>query len=224
VLTSATGAALAPVSSSARTGTGQAIAAVLVLHGGSADSVLPTQWRNLAVLRLWPVARAIAREVPNVAVHRLRFAIRGWNGDGASALDDARWALAQLRTLHPGLPVVVVGHSMGGRVAARLGGDADVAGVVLLAPWVPSEDPADQLAGVPVVLVQARRDRSIPLATTEPWISHAENARAKISRTVLPWAEHTMLRRFWVWHRLSAAGVRTVLAQASVPVQDQRAD
>ena len=224
MITSPTGAALAAVSSPARSGKDPAVAAVLVLHGGSPDSVTPTQWRNLAIVRLWPVARVIARAVPRVAVHRLRFSVRGWNGDGASAIADARWALEQLRTLHPGLPIVVVGHSMGGRVAAQVGGDPDVAGLVLLAPWVPSGDPADQLGGVPVVIVQGGRDRSIPLATTEPWIAHAENAPATISRTVLPWGEHTMLLRFWVWHRLAAAGVRTVLSQARMTVPEQRPD
>lgn len=218
------GAALATVSSPARSGAAPAMAAVLVLHGGSPGSVTPTQWRNLAILRLWPVARAIARGVPNITVHRLRFSVRGWNGNGASAIADSRWALAELRAQHPGLPIVVVGHSMGGRVAAQIGGDPDVAGVVLLAPWVPSGDPADQLAGVPVVIVQGGRDRSIPLATTEPWISHAENSPATITRTVLPWGEHTMLLRFWVWHRLAAAGVRTVLSHARVSVPEQQGD
>lgn len=217
MITSAAGAALTTVSSPARSGAQPALAVVLVLHGGSADSVTPTQWRNPAVLRLWPVAGVIAHRVPGAVVFRLRFSVRGWNGTGAGAVADARWALDRLRSRHPGLPLVVVGHSMGGRVAVHIGGDADVAGVVLLAPWIPSGDPADQLAGVPVVLVQGGHDRSIPLATTEPWISRAARAPAIISRTVLPWAEHAMLLRFWVWHRLAAAGVRSVLAQPGVP-------
>jgi predicted esterase len=223
MIISPAGAALTTVPARARSNS-RAHAAVLVLHGGSEDSELPTRGRDLAVLRLWPVARVIARRVPGAAVFRLRFAVRGWNGDGASAVADARWALAQLRMQLPGWPIVVVGHSLGGRVAVHIGGDEDVAGVVLLAPWVPSGDPADQLAGVPVVLLQGGRDRSIPLATTEPWIARAQNAAAGISRTVLPWAEHTMLRRFWVWHRLAAAGVRTVLAQARVPGRDDATD
>lgn len=160
--------------------------------------------------------QVIAREVPGVAVFRLRFGVRGWNGNGAGAVADARWALGELRSRHPGLPIVLVGHSMGGRVAVHIGGDEDVAGLLLLAPWVPSGDPAVQLAGVPVVLVQGGRDRSVPLPTTEPWIARAENAAAVISRTVLPWAGHTMLLRFRVWHRLAAAGVRTALAQARI--------
>lgn len=224
MITSAAGAALAAVPSPTRSGGDPALACVLVVHGGSADSVAPTRWRNLAVLRLWPVARVIARRVPGVLVYRLRLHVRGWNDDGAGAVADARWALAELRSEHPGLPIVVVGHSMGGRVAVYVGGDYDVAGLVLLAPWVPSGDPADQLAGMPVVLVQGGRDRSIPLATTQPWITRAQNAPAVLSRTVLPWAEHTMLLRFWVWHRLAAAGVRTVLAQSRTTGGQRRAD
>lgn len=221
MINSDAGAALA---SRPRSGATPTVAAVLVLHGGSVESVTPTRWRDSAVVRLWSVARAVDRGVPNVGVHRLKFSVRGWNGDGSAVIGDARWALAQLRRWYPGLPIVVVGHSMGGRVAVHIGGDPDVAGVVLLAPWVPSGDPADQLAGIPVVMVRGGRDRTIPLATTLPWISHAQNAGAKMSRTVLPWAEHTMLLRFWVWHRWAAAGVREVLSPTPVITREQNTD
>ncbi len=205
------GAAMGQVSSrSSRSSSGrQPAVAVLVLHGGSADSVDASRWRDLAIVRLWPVAKAIGRQ-PDVAVHQVKFSVRGWNGSGDAAVRDARWALGVLRETYPGNPLVVVGHSMGGRVAVHVGKDPDVAGLVLLAPWVPSGDPADHLTGVPVVLVQGGRDRVIPLATTEPWISHAEHAGARLQRTVLPWAEHTMLLRYGVWHRAAAAGVQTV--------------
>ena len=217
------GAALVEVSPG-RSGRGFPVAAVLVLHGGSADSLVPTQWRNLAILRLWPVARVVARRVPDVTVHLLRFSVRGWNGDGRTAISDARWALDRMRVLHAGLPIVAVGHSMGGRVAAQIAGDPDVVGAVLLAPWVPAGDPADQLAGVPVVAVQGGRDRTIPLPTTTAWMSDAESAGAIVTRTVLPWAGHAMLRGFWVWHRLAARGVRTVLNQSPVALEDRSSD
>jgi dienelactone hydrolase len=209
VITSSDGAVLSalPVS----TGAG---VAVLVLHGGNADSFAATRSRDLAVLRLRPVAAAIARSNPSAAVYRLRFSIRGWNDNGDAALRDARWALAVIRRQMPGSPIVVVGHSMGGRVAVRAGGDVDVAGIVLLAPWTPSDEPAQHLAGVPVVVIQAGRDRVIPVATTRPWVSRALGCGARLSVTVLPWAGHTMVRRFWVWHRLAAQGVRQVLADA----------
>ncbi|MET3804546.1 putative esterase [Nakamurella sp. UYEF19] len=215
MIKSSEGAALSPVSPSRSGAGGESAVAVLVLHGGSADSFAPTQWRNLAVVRLWPVARVIARKREKSAVYRLRFAIKGWNGDGSSALRDTRWALAQLRERHPGVPITVVGHSLGGRVAAHVGGDPGVAGIVMLAGWTPSNDPAAQLAGVPVVTIQGGRDRVIPEPTTRPWMARATHAGAHVQRTLLPWAGHTMLRRFWVWHRLSAEGVATILGSAA---------
>ncbi|SDO45599.1 Alpha/beta hydrolase family protein [Nakamurella panacisegetis] len=185
---------------------------VLVVHGGGTDSVIATSWLNLAVLRLWPFARSIARRDASAAVYRLRFAVRGWNRTGEAALRDAHWALATLRERHPGRPIVLVGHSMGGRVALLTGGDADVAGVVLLEPWAPSDEPADQLAGVPTVIIRGGHDRVIPPATTNPWIARARHTGARVDETLLPWAGHAMLRRFWVWHRLAADGVESILA------------
>jgi predicted esterase len=184
---------------------------VLVLHGGNADSFSLTRGRDLAVLRLRPVAKVIARKVLAAAVYRLRFSIRGWNGDGAGALRDARWAVARMREDHPRVPIVLLGHSMGARVALHLGREKGVAGVVLLAPWAPSDDPAEQLAGKSVVIVQGGRDRTVPESTTRAWIIRAELADARITATMLPWAGHTMLLRFWVWHRLAAEGVAIVL-------------
>ena len=95
-------------------------AAVLVLHGGSADSPRPVGRLSLAALRLVFVARSVARGIPDAAVYRLRNSVRGWNGDGTAVLSDARWALGRIAKTHPGLPVVLVGHSLGGRVAAHL--------------------------------------------------------------------------------------------------------
>lgn len=194
---------------------------MLVLHGGRDSSAASTRWRDLAIVRLWPVARFIAGRMPTAAVYRLRFSVRGWNGSGGQVLQDARWALEKMRADHPGLPIVVVGHSMGGRVALYVGNDPDVAGLVLLAPWAASHDPAEQLAGVPVMVIHGARDRMIPVATTRPWTSRASTAGARLTQIVLPWGGHAMLWQFRVWHRLAADGVRTVLAQSSVATPRQ---
>ena len=93
-----------------------------------------------AVLRLIPVAWAIAAHVPTAAVYRLRFSVRGWNGDGRAVLGDARWAIDQIAAAHPGLPIVVVGHSLGGRVAMHVVGSSSRSSLVVpgrgwLARW-----------------------------------------------------------------------------------------
>lgn len=197
--------------------------AVLVLHGGSADSTAPVGRWSLAALRLVPVARAVARGVPDTAVYRLRNSVRGWNGDGSAVLGDARWALEQIAGRIPGRPVLVVGHSLGGRVAAHLAAESGragdslagpVVGAVGLAPWVKPDDPVTGLRGVPVAVVQGTRDRMIPTPTTEPWLARATAAGATVRRAVIDGGEHTMLRHYRRWHRLTTESVTWVLQSA----------
>ena len=108
---------------------------VLVLHGGQDASRRPARWHNLAVLRMVPVARAVAKAGQGTfAVAMLRYAVRGWNGAAASPVPDARAALDQISEAYPGVPIALVGHSMGGRVALALADDPRVVEVVGLAP------------------------------------------------------------------------------------------
>jgi alpha-beta hydrolase superfamily lysophospholipase len=198
--------------------------AVLVFHGGAADSTMRVAPLSPAVLRLIPVARAVAAQVPDAAVYRLRFSVRGWNGDGADVLADAHWAIDQIAARHPGLPIVVVGHSLGGRVAMHVAGSCSsvdiegersrVIGAVGLTPWVDPSDPVDLLAGVPLAVIQGTRDRIVPEQSTRPWLARAARAGARIDSTIIQGGGHAMLRHYRRWHRLTAEGVRSVLAQA----------
>ncbi|MBN9620076.1 MAG: alpha/beta hydrolase, partial [Actinobacteria bacterium] len=99
---------------------GRAVTAVaLVLHGGRERGTGPVRARNLAVIRMQPFASALTRSgAPlGLAVARLRYRVRGWNGALRSPVDDVEWALDSLATRFPDAPVALVGHSMGGRAA-----------------------------------------------------------------------------------------------------------
>lgn len=193
--------------------------AVLVLHGGSSSSTGAVPRRSLAAARLIPVARSVGRAVPGAAVSRLRNSIRGWNADGAAVLADARWALDRIAAAHPGVPVVVVGHSLGGRVAMHLADEGLVTGAVGLAPWLEPGDPVAGLRGVPVAVVQGTQDRTIPTPSTHAWLARATAAGALVRRNVVDGGEHTMLRRHREWHRLTVENVGWVLDAAHRAVE-----
>jgi dienelactone hydrolase len=189
------------------TGRRSAEAVVLVLHGGRELSADPVRARQLAVLRMIPFARRIARRGGGrVAVARLRYASRGWNAtaDGPAPVGDAEWALRQLTERFPGLPVGLVGHSMGGRTALRLAGHPQVRAVTGLAPWLPAGEPVSQLAGRRVLLMHGNADRMTSPAATAAYASRIEAAGAAVSLVSVYGDGHGMLRRAQLWHELTA--------------------
>ena len=134
-------------------------------------------------------------------------------------LGDARWALDEIAAASSRtFPIVVVGHSLGGRVAMHVVRTCEpVVGAVGLAPWVAPGDPVDGLAGVPLAVVQGTRDRIVPEPSTRAWLARAERAGARIDSTLIEGGGHAMLRHLRRWHRLTVAGVRSVLAAADQP-------
>ena len=114
----------------------------------------------------------------------LKFSVRGWNGDGAAVLGDARWAIDEIARAHPGLAIVVVGHSLGGRVAIHVVGSVVPRRFFRcpvqwssapwgLAPWVDPADPVELLRDVPLAVVQGTRDRIVPEPSTRAWLARA---------------------------------------------------
>lgn len=189
-------------------------AAVLVLHGGKADSREAVDPGNLTVRRMQPFARDLAALGDDLAVAQLRYRIRGWNTTGDDALADVSYALETIAARYGRVPTVLVGHSMGGRAALRSAGHRSVTGVVALAPWLPGAEPVDQLAGRDLVVLHGTRDM-----TTSPRASarFAERAASIARRTVclhVPWSGHGMLLRASTWHRLTAAFVAAIVDDA----------
>ena len=182
-------------------------AVALVVHGGRSMSNKEARAWQGAVLRLRWLAAGLARRTDGIAVYRLQLAIRGWNGSGAAALRDLRWALDELASEHPGAPIVLVGHSMGARASARASGHPAVRGLVALAPWLPPDEPLQQLADVPVQVLHGTRDRIVTAASTRPLLVRAHRAGIDIEHTLLEGTGHAMLRRSADWHRLTAEAV-----------------
>jgi pimeloyl-ACP methyl ester carboxylesterase len=167
--------------------------AVLVLHGGGARhgamAVSPTQ---LSVLRMVPVARRVARD-RGLAVYRLLNSRRGWD-DAHTPVQDVRWALEQVRgQLGPDVPVVLVGHSLGGRAAVLAGGLPGVVGVVALAAYLLPGDGDVDLAGRRVMFVHGGQDRiaSLPRARAE---ARRLARSAPVGFVEVPDGTHSMLR------------------------------
>lgn len=175
---------------------------VLVLHGGAETSRAPVVWWRLAVLRMAPFAAAIRnREGDRVAVLRLKNRVRGWNGSRQDPVVDARWALDRIRHVLPEVPVVIVGHSMGGRVALRLAAEPDVIGVAALAPWVES-DSVQARPGTPVLLVHGSRDRITDPRRTAVLASRLYDRGVDVRSVTIDNDGHPMLRDAGGWHRL----------------------
>ncbi|MEU8585925.1 alpha/beta fold hydrolase [Streptomyces sp. NPDC048664] len=178
-----------------------AAAAVIALHGGRADSCAPSRPWHLAALRMRPVLRAAASGLPldRVLLGEVRYRHRGWNqGD---PVEDALDALDELRRVHGALPVVLIGHSMGGRAALRVSSQPQVQGVVALAPWLPSDEPSDHLRGGRIVVMHGDRDRVTSAPASVAYVERARAAGASAGMVLMRGGDHAMLRRAGLWHR-----------------------
>ena len=178
----------------------QPSAVVLVLHGGKAHSEESSERKRLAYHRMLPFASLLARR--GLAVFVLRYRVRGWNAPARDALVDARWATAAVAERHPGVPVVLLGHSMGGRAALGAAGAPNVAAVCALAPWLDGSDPVEQLAGRTVLIAHGDRDRWTDPAASYAYALRAKAAGVAVCRFDLPGAGHFMLTRVRDWHTL----------------------
>jgi pimeloyl-ACP methyl ester carboxylesterase len=188
-------------------------AALLVLHGGKDRSGAPVTGRSLSWQRAAALGRALGRRLHDqgVAVRLLRYRSIGWNGDGADKIADARWALDRLGDSQGSIPVVLVGHSMGGRTACRAADHPLVRGVVALAPWLPPGDPVATLADRELHAAHGRRDRITRARDTRTFVARAAEVATTASFTDMGDRGHYMLTGIHAWNSFAADRVRRVL-------------
>ncbi|MQA60057.1 MAG: alpha/beta fold hydrolase [Actinophytocola sp.] len=186
--------------------TGETKAVVLVLHGGAENGTGRIRRWSRPYLRMLPFARALrdAGKQHGIEVCLLRNRVRGWNKPDLDPVQDGRWALRRLAEGHPGLPIVLIGHSMGGRVALRVADDPRVVGVCALAPWTTDKDWVSPVEGVNVLIAHGTEDQ---ITTPESSFEYAKRASevTTVLRFELADEAHAMLRRPKTWTRLVRA-------------------
>jgi pimeloyl-ACP methyl ester carboxylesterase len=171
-------------------------------HGGTVASVEPPKERALSLLRMRAIEQFVgaAGAGSGLGTYLVRYRVAGWNGVAADAHADVRWTLDEIRARHgTDVPVVLVGHSMGGRAVLRAGDDASVRAVCALAPWTPPGEPVDHLRDRTVAVLHGRGDRWVPAALSAEFAARAEQAGARIARFTTT-GGHSMLRRAPLWH------------------------
>ncbi|MGQ0625762.1 MAG: alpha/beta hydrolase family protein [Sporichthyaceae bacterium] len=193
---------------------GPTLAVALVLYGGRADSYERSRARHLSAVRMVPFARAIASRsgCDGVAVATLRYRVRGWNAAEASPVADARWALAEIADRFGAVPIVLVGHSMGGRTALRVADHPRVVAVVGLAPWIPDGEPRVQLGARRLLVVHGTADRWTDPRTSRAYVERAAAEGTPAQFVPLAGHGHFMLRRRARWRRYVTDFVVDVLA------------
>ena len=189
---------------------------VVMLHGGAEHGADPIDQRSRAYRRTRWMRDSISGRLnrAGVGVALLRFTVKGWNSGLAevpSPVADARAALTTLRGQHPDLPVVLLGHSMGARTAVWVADDPAVAGVVALAPWLPPDDPVEQLAGKHLVAAHGRRDRITSARATAAYVERASRYTASARFVDMGPLGHYMLAGVRRWNAIAVTSTLGII-------------
>lgn len=193
---------------------------VLILHGGKQSSTMPVMNSSLSYLRMLDFAHAVksAASSTGTGVALLRYAVRGWNNPrDPDPVRDARWALAQIRTATPGARIVLLGHSMGGRTAARIVGDDNVLGACMLAPWFPPGEPITQFAGKDLIVAHGTGDRWTSPQASMQFCAAVRRVGGRAARAEVDDGGHFMLRNPLLWRRFAARSSLGLLGAADLP-------
>ncbi len=187
-------------------------AAVLMLHGGKERSDLLVDGRSASWRRSRAMQHALSARVAatGVSTWLLRYRFRGWNG--GAPIEDAHWALDQVRAELGDVPVVLLGHSMGARTAVHVADRPSVVGVVGLAPWFPPGERVAALAGKALVAAHGRRDRITSYRATVDYVARARGVAAHAELHDMGPVGHYMLRNVAAWNALALSGSLGLLA------------
>lgn len=193
-------------------------AVLLLLHGGQQHSIEPVKNRHASWWRMAVLARSLrgfAKE-HDLALSLLQYGQRGWNNlNDPSPVRDARQAIDELADRYPGAPIVLVGHSMGGRTACRAADEPGVIGVVGLAPWLPDGEPNANIAGRHLRIIHGTYDKWTSAALSRAYVERSQGLAASATWTPLPGGGHFMFRQSSTWKRFVTDSVTDIVAMGS---------
>ncbi|MGJ9423932.1 alpha/beta hydrolase [Aeromicrobium sp. CF3.5] len=193
-------------------------AAVLLLHGGQQNNTEPVENKHASWWRMALLARSLRRFARREGfdLDLLQYRLRGWNGPtDPSPVGDARWALDRIRERHPGVPIVLVGHSMGGRTACRVADAPGVLGVVGMAPWLPEGEPVSALAGSSLHVLHGTADRWTSARASKDFVDRSESIARSVSWQSLPGAGHFMFRQVSAWREFVESSIDRILGESA---------
>ena len=190
-----------------------------MLHGGAKTGTETVADGSASFWRTSRMRDSIQERIheAGLSLWLLRFGIRGWNlgvADEPSPVPDARWALEQVAREHPGLPIVLLGHSMGARTAVHAADHPDVVGVVGLAPWLEPSDPVTALTDRHLIAGHGSRDRITSAKMTRKYVDRARVVAASADFVDLGRVGHYMLARPGRWNRFAVEATLDVLGRA----------
>ena len=127
----------------------------ILVNGGTAKRI-PGTWSATSEL----LTTELAPRFPGICFVEVRYRLKTWKELDA-CMEDAAAALDLVPVESPG-HALLVGFSMGGAVSIGVAGHEAVAGVLGLAPWIPSRLPLDGLRGKRLDVVHGSWDRYLP--------------------------------------------------------------
>lgn len=149
-----------------------------------------------------------------LAVVQPRYGVRGWNGAARSPVAGVEKILDEVKVELGSIPIALIGHSMGGRIAAILAGRPEVVAVVGLAPWWPDGEGSLLRPGLDVLVLHGQGDHVVDPSSTRRQVEEATGRGVRAEWQGMP-GGHGMLRGWHAWHAMTADFVVPRLAEAA---------
>ena len=196
------------------------VGGVLILPGGRPRSAATSRAWQLANQRMAWLAWSLRRSLsPAIVVRRVQYHLRGWNSPALDALRDAENALFRIRRDAGSCNVVLVGHSMGARVAVHLAAANHIDGIVALAPWWPHDDADLVPTSCRLLTVHGTADTWTDSRSSQVQTQWARERGVHAQWIGVPNAGHYLLHDIRLWHRLTAAFAAEQLQEPGIELK-----